>query len=79
MFALLEFIVRLVGDVGRFIDIFLNDLILGAGDPLTVISFFVGQVLIGVAVLVFGYAAVGGLLNEIGVKLPSLRGLGRRE
>ncbi len=79
MFALLEFIVRLVGDVGRFIDIFLNDLILGAGDPLTVISLFVGQILIGVAVLVFGYAAVGALLNEIGIKLPSLRGFSQRE
>ncbi len=79
MFALLEFIVRLVGDVGRFTDIFLNDLILGAGDPLSVISLFVGQVLIGLAVLAFGYAAVGALFNEIGVKLPSLGGGSRTE
>ena len=79
MIALLGFVVRLVGDVGRFLDIFLNDLILGAGDPLSVLLVVVGQVLLGVAVLVFGYAAVGGILEEIGVTLPSLGGRGRSE
>jgi len=79
MIALLDFVVRLVGDVGRFLDIFLNDLILGAGDPLSVLLVVVGQVLLGVAVLVFGYAAVGGILEEIGVTLPSLGGRGRSE
>lgn len=79
MIALLGFVVRLVGDVGRFLDIFLNDLILGAGDPLSVLLVVVGQVLLGIAVLVFGYAAVGGILEEIGVTLPSLGGRGRSE
>lgn len=79
MMALIDFVARLVGDVGRFLDIFLNDLILGAGDPLSALLVVVGQALLGVAVLVFGYAAVGGLLAEIGVDLPSLGGRGRGE
>jgi len=79
MFALIDFVTRLVGDVGRFLDIFVNDLILGAGDPLSALLVVVGQALLGVAVLVFAYAAVGGLLEEIGVTLPSLGGRGRSE
>ncbi len=79
MIALISFVARLVGDIGRFLDIFVNDLILGAGDPLSVLLVVVGQALLGVAVLVFAYAAVGGLLEEIGVTLPSLGGRGRSE
>jgi len=79
MIALFDFVARLIGDVGRFLDIFVNDLILGAGDPLSVFLVVVGQALLGVAVLVFAYAAVGGLLEEIGVTLPSLGGRGRSE
>jgi len=79
MIALIDFVARLVGDVGRFLDIFVNDLILGAGDPLSVLLVVVGQALLGVAVLVFAYAAVGGVLEEIGVTLPSLGGRGKSE
>ena len=79
MFALIDFVSRLVGDVGRFVDIFLNDLILGAGDPLSALLIVVGQVLIIASVSVLGYAAVGALLQEIGVTLPSLGGRGRSE
>jgi len=79
MFALIDFVSRLVGDVGRFVDIFLNDLILGAGDPLSALLVVVGQVLIVASVSVLGYAAVGALLDEIGVTLPSLGGRGRSE
>ncbi|WP_418286047.1 hypothetical protein [Halorubrum sp. DTA46] len=79
MIALIDFVTRVVGDVGRFLDIFLNDLILGAGDPLSVLLVLVGQVLLLAAVAVFGYAAVGALLREIGVNLPSLGGRGRSE
>ena len=79
MIALIDFVTRLVGDVGRFVDIFLNDLILGAGDPLSALLVVVGQVLLVTAVSVLGYAAVGALLNEIGVTLPSLGGRGRSE
>jgi len=79
MFALIGFVSRLVGDVGRFVDIFLNDLILGAGDPLSALLVVVGQVLIVASVSVLGYAAVGALLDEIGVTLPSLGGRGRSE
>ena len=79
MIALIDFVSRLVGDVGRFVDIFLNDLILGAGDPLSALLVVVGQVLLVSAVAVLGYAAVGALLNEIGVTLPSLGGRGRSD
>lgn len=77
MFALLDFIVRLVFDVQRLISIFVSDVILGVGDPLSVVSFLVGQAFIVGAVLVLGYAAVGALLNEIGIPFPSLGGRGR--
>ncbi|GAA0538149.1 hypothetical protein ABNG02_15040 [Halorubrum ejinorense] len=79
MIALIDFVARLVGDIGRFLDIFLNDLILGAGDPLSALLVVVGQVLLVSAVAVLGYAAVGALFNEIGVTLPSLGGRGRSE
>jgi hypothetical protein len=79
MMALIDFVARLVGDVGRFVDIFLNDLILGAGDPLSALLVLVGQALIAASVGVFGYAAIGALLGEIGVTLPSLGGRGRSE
>ena len=79
MIALIDFVARIVGDVGRFVDIFLNDLILGAGDPLSALLVVVGQVLLVSAVAVLGYAAVGALLGEIGVTLPSLGGRGRSE
>jgi hypothetical protein len=79
MMALIDFVARLVGDVGRFVDIFLNDLILGAGDPLSALLVVVGQVLIVASVGALGYAAVGALLGEIGVDLPSFGGRGRSE
>lgn len=79
MFALIDFVSRLIGDVGRFVDVFLNDLILGAGDPLSALLVLVGQVLIVASVGALGYAAVGALLQEIGVTLPSLGGRGRSE
>ena len=79
MFALLDFFTRLIGDVGRFVDVFLNQLILGAGDPLSAVLVVVGQLLVVGSVTVLGYAAVGALLNEFGVKLPSLGGRGRSE
>jgi hypothetical protein len=79
MFALIDFVSRLVGDVGRFVDVFLNDLILGAGDPLSALLVLVGQVLIAASMAALGYAALGALLGEIGVDLPSLGGRGRSE
>ncbi|QWC18078.1 hypothetical protein [Halorubrum sp. 2020YC2] len=79
MIALIDFVSRVVGDIGRFVDIFLNDLILGAGDPLSALLVVVGQVILFGAVAAFGYAAVGALLGEIGVNLPSLGGRGRSE
>lgn len=79
MNSLVDFVARLIGDVGRFLDVFLNDLILGAGDPLSALLVVVGQVLIVVSVGALGYAALGALLGELGVSLPSLGGRGRSE
>jgi len=79
MLALIDLVSRLVGDVGRFVDILLNDLILGAGDPVSALLVLVGQVLLVSSVAVLGYAALGALLNEIGVTLPALGGRGPTE
>lgn len=79
MNSLVDFVARLIGDVGRFLDVFLNDLILGAGDPLSALLVVVGQVLIVASVGALGYAALGALLGELGVSLPSLGGRGRSE
>ncbi|WP_144923006.1 hypothetical protein [Halorubrum salsamenti] len=79
MMALTDVVTRLVGDVGRFVDLFLNDLILGAGDPVSALLVVVGQVLLVAAVAIFGYATIGALLQEIGVTLPSLGGRGPAE
>jgi len=59
MMALIDVVSRLVGDVGRFVDLFLNDLILGAGDPISALLVVVGQILLGGAMAAFGYAVVG--------------------
>lgn len=77
MMALLGFVVRLITDIGRFLDVFVNDLILGVGDPLSAVLVITGQVLLLSAVSVLGYAAVGSVLNEFGITLPSLGGRGR--
>ncbi|MBP1922395.1 hypothetical protein J2751_001403 [Halorubrum alkaliphilum] len=79
MIALVDFVTRLLGDVGRFIQIFTDNLLLGPVDPLTAVLAVAGQLILGVAVVVLGYAAVGALLNELGVTLPSLGGRGRRD
>ena len=79
MIALVDFVTRLVTDVGRFADIFLNDLILGAGDPVSALLVVVGQLLLVAAVAALGYTALGALLQELGVTLPSLGGRGPAE
>lgn len=79
MIALVNFVVRLVTDVGRFLDVFVNDLILGVGDPLSAVLVVAGQAILFAAISVLGYAALGALLNEFDVTLPSLGGRGRRE
>ncbi|MES3161286.1 MAG: hypothetical protein PPP55_06905 [Halorubrum sp.] len=79
MIALVDFVTRLVGDVGRFVEIFVDNLLLGPVDPLTAVLAFVGQVILLVAISVLGYAAVGALFDEVGVSLPSLGGRGRTE
>ena len=61
MLALVDFVSRLVGDIGRFVDIFLNDLILGAGDPLSAV------VLGGLTVLVAACPCAMGLATPLAV------------
>ncbi|MUW15205.1 hypothetical protein GJ633_11490 [Halorubrum sp. CBA1125] len=76
MIALIDFFARIVGDVGRFLDILVNNLLLGAGDPLSAVLVVAGQILILASVLALGYPVLGALLDEIGVTLPSLGGRG---
>jgi hypothetical protein len=76
MIALIDFLARIVGDVGRFLDILVNNLLLGAGDPLSAVLVVTGQLLILASVLALGYPVLGALLDEIGVRLPSLGGRG---
>lgn len=48
--------------------------ILGTGDPLTILSFLVGGALITFSIVVFGYLALGGLVNwatGLGASAPS--------
>lgn len=50
--------------------------IVGTGDPLTIFSFLVGGILIGFSMVVFGYLALGGLVNwatGLGASAPSRR------
>lgn len=79
MIAFVDFVARLLGDVGRFVEIFVDNLLLGQVDPLTAVLAVAGQLILGVAVVVFGYAAVGAILNEVGVTLPSFGGRGRSD
>ncbi|MFA9516476.1 hypothetical protein ACERIT_04555 [Halopenitus sp. H-Gu1] len=71
MYTPVEFITELVGDVPRLITIFLENVV-GTGDPLSIVSVAVGQVLIIVSVLAFAYLVVGALANEVGIEFPSL-------
>lgn len=78
MLAIIDFLTRLVGDVGRLVGVFAND-VLGAGDPLSIVSFLFGGAFVTASVLVLGYLAVGALLDELGVPFPSLGGRGQVE
>jgi hypothetical protein len=56
--------------------------IVSTGDPLTIVSFLVGGAFIAFAVVVFGYLALGGLVNwatGLGASAPSARGPRPRE
>lgn len=79
MIALVEFVTRLVTDVGRFLEIFATELILGDAGLLTALLVIVGQLILVAAVTVFAYAAVGALFDTVGIELPSLGGRGRSE
>ncbi|GAB3413560.1 hypothetical protein GCM10027435_07610 [Haloparvum alkalitolerans] len=71
MNALLDFVVRVVGDVGRLGGVFVEQ-VLTNGDPISIAVFVVGQLFMVGAIAALGYAALGALLSEIGVDLPAL-------
>ncbi|WP_058366236.1 hypothetical protein [Haloparvum sedimenti] len=71
MNALLDFVVRVVGDVGRLGGVFVEQ-VLANGDPISIAVFVVGQLFMVGAIAALGYAALGALLSEIGVDLPAL-------
>ncbi len=71
MNALLDFVVRVVGDVGRLGGIFV-DQVLANGDPISIAVFVVGQLFMLGAIAALGYGALGALLSGIGVELPAI-------
>jgi len=71
MYTPVEFVVELVTDVFRLAIVFVQEVVLGV-DPLTAVSFVVGQVFVIGAVAVFTYAAVGALLDAVGIELPAI-------
>lgn len=71
MYTPVEFVTELVGGVPRLANIFLENVI-GTGDPLSIISAIIGQLLIVGSVVALGYLAVGALANEVGIEFPSL-------
>ncbi|MFC6615732.1 hypothetical protein ACFQAS_12380 [Halopenitus salinus] len=71
MYTPVEFITELVGGVPRLANIFLENVVAG-GDPLSIVSFLVGQLLIVGSVVAIAYLAVGALANEVGIQFPSL-------
>lgn len=66
-----EFVLELLSNVVELFFIFVQKVVL-AVDPLTAISFIVGQLLVVGAVVVLGYLALGALAAELGVDLPAI-------
>jgi hypothetical protein len=68
---------ELIGDLFRLGSTFTNDVLLGV-DPLTAVSFLVGQALVIGAVGLLGYLALGALAREFGIDFPALGDVGPR-
>lgn len=66
-----EFVLELLSNVVELLFIFVQKVVL-AVDPLTAVSFIVGQVLVVGAVAALGYLALGALAAEFGVELPTI-------
>ncbi len=64
MVTVVDFVVQLLVSVFDLVRIFLLEVLLGV-DPLTAVSFLVGAGLTTAAIAVFGYLAVGALLNQL--------------
>lgn len=75
MVTVLDFVARLFGSL---LELLVTGTlrIIGTGDPLTIFSFLVGGGLIAVSMVVFGYLALGGLVNwatGLGASAPNRR------
>lgn len=73
MVTVLDFVARLLGSL---VELLVTGTlrVIGTGDPLTILSFLVGGGLIAFSVAVFGYLALGGLVNwatGLGASAPS--------
>jgi len=66
-----EFILELLSNVVELLVIFVQEVVLGV-DPLTAVSWVVGQAIIVAAVAALGYLALGALAAELGVELPGI-------
>jgi len=77
MITPVEFVLELLTNVIDLLVIFVRDVVLGV-DPLTAISWVVGQAMVLAAVGALGYLVLGALAAELGVDLPGL-GAGRTD
>jgi hypothetical protein len=65
-----EFLAELVFGVYQLATIFLENVVAN-GDPLSIIAFLVGQVLLVGSIVAIAYLAVGALASTVGIQLPS--------
>jgi hypothetical protein len=69
MVSLVEFVVELVASVIELTVVFLRDV--AFTDPLAFVSFAMGAALTTGSVAFLGYLAVGALLKEFGIEMPT--------
>jgi hypothetical protein len=69
MVSLVEFVVELIASVFELTVVFLRDV--AFTDPLAFVSFAMGAAITTGSVAFLGYLAVGALLKEFGIELPT--------
>jgi hypothetical protein len=69
MVSLVEFVVELLASVVQLVVVFLTEV--AFTDPLAFISFAVGAAITTGSVAFLSYLAVGALLREVGIELPT--------
>ncbi|QHS18044.1 hypothetical protein [Halopenitus persicus] len=65
-----EFLAELVFGVYQLATIFLENVVAN-GDPLSILAFLVGQVLLVGSIVAIAYLTVGALASTVGIQLPS--------